>query len=170
MYFCCFEAFFLEIQRELLFLVQKGTSQKGAQIYSKRLFFLTSLKSVNPEANLDLFKQNVFFSSKWATYTLTMFFCWFKAFFWEIHRELLFLVKKVAISKTNSEFFFLTCLKRGKSWGKLDLFKQIFDQTSKRRLILIKKNFLHKMSYIQLNCAFLLFWSIFGVIHRELQF
>ena len=37
-------------------------------------------------------------------------------------------------------------------------------------VILIKTVFLPKVSYIQLNYVFLLFWSIFGEIHRELLF
>ena len=69
--------------------------------------------------------------------------------FWEIHRALFFLVKKVTISETSTEilrnfFFFFT--------------------------ILTKTVFLHKMSDILLNYAFLLFWSILRKIHRELFF
>ena len=37
-------------------------------------------------------------------------------------------------------------------------------------VILIKNAFLPKVSHIQLNYVFLLFWSIFGEIHRELLF
>ena len=36
--------------------------------------------------------------------------------------------------------------------------------------ILRKKYFFLKLSHIQLNYAFLLFWNIFGVIHREFIF
>ena len=68
--------------------------------------------------------------------------------FWEIHGALFFLVKKVTISETSTEilrkFFFFT--------------------------ILTKTVFLHKMSDILLNYAFLLFWSILRKIHRELFF
>ena len=54
----------------------------------------------------------------------------FWSIFWEIHRELLFLVKKVTISEKSTEiirnFFFLTCLKIENPDENLDLFKQIF--------------------------------------------
>ena len=47
-----------------------------------------------------------------------------KHFFGNSERSSLF-SQKVVISKTNSEsLFFLTCLKRVKSWGKLNLFNQ----------------------------------------------
>ena len=46
------------------------------------------------------------------------------------------------------------------------MFKQfVFNQTSKRLLILTKTVFLHKVSQILLNYASLLFISIFGEIH-----
>ena len=45
-----------------------------------------------------------------------------------------------------------------------------FFQTSKRGKILTKTVFLHKMSYILLNYAFLLFWIFFGEILREIFF
>ena len=48
--------------------------------------------------------------------------------------------------------------------------KNCFDQTSKRGQILTKTLFLPKVSHIQLYFDFLLFWSIFGEIHRELLF
>ena len=58
-----------------------------------------------------------------------------------------------------------------KYWWKIGfLYTTVFDQSSKRRHILTKTVFLHKVSHIQLNCAFLWFWSIFVEIHRELFF
>ena len=55
-----FSGFFQHIwgnlQRISLFS-QNLLSQKGALKYSESLFFLTCLKRVNPEENLDLFKQ-----------------------------------------------------------------------------------------------------------------
>ena len=45
-----------------------------------------------------------------------------------------------------------------------------FDQNSRREWILRKTVFLHKMNHILLNYAFVLFWSIFEEIHRELYF
>ena len=55
--FLIFSSIFVEIHKELLYLVQKVTISKKGQKYSKSLFFLTSLKMGNPEENLDLFKQ-----------------------------------------------------------------------------------------------------------------
>ena len=53
-------------------------------------------------------------------------FCCFEAFFWEIHRELLFLVKKVTITETCTEilrkFVFLTMFERSKPEENMDLF------------------------------------------------
>ena len=94
--------------------------------------------------------------------------------FGKIHRELLFFVQKVAISERSIEiprkFFFLKYWK-GKSWVKLRFVKTtFFDQTSKWRHKLTKTVFLPTVSHIELNYAFLLFWSIFGEIHRELLF
>ena len=54
----------------------------------------------------------------------------FWSIFGKIHRELLFLVKKVPISETNTEilrkFVFPTMFEKGKSWWKIGLFKQLF--------------------------------------------
>ena len=95
--------------------------------------------------------------------------------FGEIHRELLFLVKKVAISERSTEiirkFVFLNMFEKGKSWVKLGFVETtIFDQTSKWGQKLTETVFHPKVSHIQLNYAFLLFWSIFGEMHRELLF
>ena len=82
--------------------------------------------------------------------------------FGEIHWKLLFLVKKVTLSVRSSEilrkFVFPKSLKRG------------IDQTSKRGQILTKSVFLLKVSHIEINYAFVLFWSIFGEIHWKLPF
>ena len=96
----------------------------------------------------------------------------FWSIFVKIHRELLFLVKKMAIPERSTEklrkFVFLNMFENGKSWVKLGFVKtNIFDQTSKKGQILKKKVSPPKMSHIQLNYAFLLFWSIFLEIHRE---
>ena len=93
----------------------------------------------------------------------------------EIHRELLFLVKKVATSERRSEiprkFVFRNMFEKGKSWVKLGfVYTALFDQTSKWGQKLTKTVFLPIVSHIQLNYAFLLFWNIFGEIHRELLF
>ena len=60
--------------------------------------------------------------------------------------KLLFLVQKVNISEKSTEilwnFFFLTYLKREKSWGKYGfVYPTVFDKTSEMGDILIKKSF-----------------------------
>ena len=79
----------------------------------------------------------------------------------EIHRELFFLDIKVTTSEMSTKilrnlFCFLPCLKRANSGENLDLLKQ--------------KLFFSQWHTQLLNYAFLLFWSIFGEIHRELFF
>ena len=64
-------------------------------------------------------------------------FCYFEAFR-EIHREVLFLVKKVTISEKSTEilrkFVFLNKFEKKENPDvNLDLFKHVFDQISKRR-------------------------------------
>ena len=62
-----------------------------------------------------------------------MLFCCFEAFLGKIHRELIFLVKKVAISERGTEtlrkFIYLNKFEKGQIRNpeeNLDLFKQIF--------------------------------------------
>ena len=95
--------------------------------------------------------------------------------FGEIHRELYFLDIKETISETSTwntqKVCFSYLVWKGKSWGKFGFVETtVFDQTSKRELILTKTVFLLKVSQILQNYAFLLFWRIFGEIHRELYF
>ena len=99
----------------------------------------------------------------------------FWGLFGKIHRELFFLDIKVTIPETSTEilrkFVFLTMFERGKSWGNFGfVFITVFHQTSKRGQILTKTVFLPKVSHVLLNYAFLLFWCLFGKIHRELFF
>ena len=57
MLFCCFKAFYGQIHKELLFLVQKLTiSEKCIEIL-REFVFLKMFERVNAEENLDLFKQ-----------------------------------------------------------------------------------------------------------------
>ena len=56
--FCCFEAFFGEIDRELFFLdIKVTTSETSTEIHRKYVFLTMFWKGKNPEENLDLFKQ-----------------------------------------------------------------------------------------------------------------
>ena len=74
----------------------------------------------------------------------------FCSIFGEIHRELLFLVQKLlsqkGVLKNSESLFFWTCLKRGKSWENLDLFKhsQLAAQTVKERELARRENWLHR--------------------------
>ena len=99
----------------------------------------------------------------------------FWSIFGEMNRELLFLVKKVAISERSTEILrklvFLNMFVKGKPYIKLGFVKTSpFDQTSKKCQILTKNVFLPKVSHIQLNYAILFFWSIFWEINREFLF
>ena len=93
--------------------------------------------------------------------------------FGEIHRELFFLYIKVTISEKCTKivwkFVFLPCLKGANPEKNLDLFKQLFlikPLIKPLKGTNINKNFFPlKLSHIQLNCAFLLFWNILGEIH-----
>ena len=104
-----------------------------------------------------------------------MIFCCFDAFFWEIHRELLFLVKKETFSESSTEILrklvFLTYLKGVNPEENVDLFKQQFlIKPEKLGKYLQKRVFFLKVSHIQLNYAFLLFWSIFGEITDKFSY
>ena len=99
----------------------------------------------------------------------------FWSIFWEIHRELLFLVQKLTISEKSPEilrkFVFLNKFEKVKIKRKIWIcLNNFFWSNQKRGQILTKTVFLLKTSHIQLNYAFLLFWSIFWEIHRELLF
>ena len=93
----------------------------------------------------------------------------------EIHWQLFFLDIKVTIAETSPEilriFVFLSIFWKGQILRKIWIcINNCFDQTSKRWQILTKTVFLPILSQIQLNYAFLLFWSINGENHRELFF
>ena len=86
-----------------------------------------------------------------------MLFRCFEAFLENILIELLFLVQKVTISEKSTEI-----LRKLFYWERpeenLDLSKQLFlTKPVKIGEILTKTVFLHKVSHIQLNYAFLLF-------------
>ena len=67
--------------------------------------------------------------------------------------------------------FFLNNLKRSKSREKLGfVLNTLFVQSSKIGQLKTKKLFLLKMSPIELNYAFLLFFGLFGEIHRKCLF
>ena len=116
MLFCCFEEFSGKFTENISSLAKKWLSQKRAQKYSENLFFLTYLKSANPEEHFDMLKQlfyqtskmgeiliKTFFFTKVSHTELNYAFLLFWNIFGEIHREHLFLVQKVTISEKSSE-------------------------------------------------------------------
>ena len=133
--FLLFCSIFVEIHRELPFLVQKWLSQKGVLKNSESLFFWTCLKRGKSWENLDLCKQLFLikpvkgdninkkcFSHKSEQPTTKLCFSVVLNHFGGSHRELLILVKKVAISERStvklSKKNFLNMFEKGKSWGK----------------------------------------------------
>ena len=115
-----------------------------------------------------------FYPHKMSHKLLNYAFLLFWSIFEKIERELFFLDIKVTISETKTEvlrnFVFLTMFERGKSGGNLDLFKQLFLTKPVKRINIKINCFLHKVSHILLNYAFLWFWSILVEINRELFF
>ena len=125
-----------EIHRKNLFLVKKVTFSERRIEKLRNLFNLIFLIKVNPEENLDLFKQlflikpvkgdnikkNKFLlkaSHLELNYTFLLFWC----ILGEIQREALFLVKKGAISERRTEtlrkFVFLNMFVKGQILRKI---------------------------------------------------
>ena len=92
----------------------------------------------------------------------------------EIHRKSFFLDIKVTISETSTEIFrkfvFLNMFEKGQSGEIWICLNKCFWSNHQKEIIIKKIVFLQKVSHILLDYAFLLFWSIFGEIHRELLF
>ena len=95
-----------------------------------------------------------------------MLFCCFEEF-WGRLTENFFFSQKMTIS----EFVFLNEFEKGQILRKICIcLKIFFHQTSKRGQILTKTVFHLKVSHIQLNYSFMLFWSILGEIHWKSLF
>ena len=63
------------------------------------------------------------------------------------------------------KFVYLYMFEKSKSWGKFVFVKKkVLIKLVKRGQYLKKKVFLLKVSHLELNYAFLLFWSILGEI------
>ena len=127
---------FGEIHKELLFFSTKWLSLKGVLKNSESLFFWTFLKRGKSWVNLDLFKQLFLikpvkgnninkncFSPKTEPTTTKLCFSVVLNHFGGSHRELLILVKKVAISERSTEklrnFFFLNMFEKGQILRKI---------------------------------------------------
>ena len=118
----------------------------------------------------------MFFSVKMSHIQLNYDSLLFWSIFGEVHWKLLFLVKKVTISERSTEilrkFVFLNKFEKEQIQRKIWICckQPCFVQSSKTGQILTKTVFLLKMSHIQLNYAFLLFWSIFGEFNWKILF
>ena len=100
--------------------------------------------------------------------------CCFEAFSVKFTENFSFQSKKWLSQKGAEEysesFFFLTSLKRGKSWGKFGLdVNNPFCKKQENGTNINKNFFFHKMRHIELNFAFLFFWSILGEIQWKLD-
>ena len=127
MLFFCFEAFWENSQRTSFLYQKVNISENSTEMLTKFVFLnkfeeWQILREIwiclnkhfwSNQLNVGNIYKNLFFSSK-STYSWTMLFCCFDAFFGEIHRELLFLVKKVTFSGSSTEILrklvFLTYL------------------------------------------------------------
>ena len=81
----------------------------------------------------------------------------------------------MTIAETSAEilrkFVFLTMFEKGQIPRKIWICLNNSLWSNRKKGTNINKNFfLHKVSHILLNYAFLLFWSIYGEIHREVLF
>ena len=131
--FLLFWNIFGEIHGELFFLDIKWLSPKKAPIYSESLFFLPCLKRGKSRGKFVF--VNCFWSNQWRGQILTKtvflpklchtaklcFFVVLKHFWGNSQRTSLFSQKRVFLWKDHwntQNFFFLPCLKRGKSWEK----------------------------------------------------
>ena len=136
MLFCCFAAFLGKFTENFSFWSKKWLSQKGVLKNSESLFFWTFLKRGKSWVNLDLFKQLFLikpvkgnninkncFSPKSEPPTTKLCFSVVLNHFGGSHRELLILVKKVAISERSTEklrnFFFLNMFEKGQILRKI---------------------------------------------------
>ena len=91
----------------------------------------------------------------------------------EIYRELFFLDIKWLSQKRhrNTQNFFFYHVWKGQILRKICIsLNNSFWSNQQNATYINKTVFFHKVSHILLNYAFLLFWSFFGKIHRELFF
>ena len=105
-----------------------------------------------------------------------MFFCCFEAFLGKLTEKLSeklsfysknnYLRKK--LRNTQKDYFSQEVWKKRKAIEKFGFgVTNVFVQSSKMGQLLTKTVNIHKMSHIQLNCAFLLFRSVIGLIHSK---
>ena len=123
----------------------------------------------------DKYKQKLFFHNKMSHIQLIYAFLSFWSFFREIHWKLLFLIQKLTISVRSSEilrkFVFLNKFEKEEILRKIWLIlNNPFCTKQENGTNINKTVFLHKMSHVPPNYAFLMFLSNFGLIHRKILF
>ena len=133
----------------------------------KQLFLIKSLK-------WDNINKKMFFSTKWGIYCKIMPFCCFWSIFGEIHRELFFLDTNVTRSKTITEilrkFVFLTMFEKEQILKKILICLKIFLIKPVKGDKYQQKLFFSTKWTTFWKTVFLLFWSVFVELHRELLF
>ena len=177
------------IHWKILFLVNKVTISEGSTEILREFVFLNKFEKGKSGGKFGFVKTTVFDQTykRGQILTKTVFFLKISdiqpnsasLLFWSILggnslKTSLFCQKSDFLRKEHwntQKFFFLNKFEKGQILTKIWIcLNNFFYQTSKRWQILIKNVFLLKVSHIQLNYAFLLFWSIFVEIHRELLF
>ena len=136
LFFCC-EAFSGKIHRELFFLIKKSTISEKSNEIIRKLVLLNMFEKVKSWLKLGFVKTTLLdqtskrgqnLKKKYFLLIVSLmqlndaFHVVLRHFRWKIHRELLFLVKKVAISEKSTEilkkFVFLNMFQKGKYWLK----------------------------------------------------
>ena len=188
MFLCCFEAFWWKFNENLSFYSKNWLSQKDAQKYLQSLFLSTSLKRSKSRGKLGFVVKKIFVQSikSWTNinkncfppqnepHTAKLFFSVVLKHFRANSLKTSLFSQKVTILGRSTEvlrkLFFLTSLKRGNPEENLDFFKQLFFIKPVKEENINKNSFSPIMNHIQLNHAFLLFWSILGEIYWKLLF
>ena len=182
--FTNFEAFWGIFTENFYFLSKKW--QKGTDTLRKFVFLNMFEKAQIPKKIwicLNNFLSNQWngsyinkkcFSPQISHIQLNYVFLLFWSILGEIQREILFLVKK-NISERRidilTKFIFLNMFENGHILTKIWMcLNKSFDEPSKRWQILTKNAFLPKVSHIQLNYVFRLFWSIYGKFTENFPF
>ena len=132
----------------MYFTSLKSGKSKGIFLYDGNNFFCQTSK-------MGQIQQKIFFSSKWATYSLSKLFLLNEAFSWILTKNFTF-GSKMRLTQNEAKnysesYLFSTCLKRGKYSGKVIWLKQHFMVNRETGHILMKTFFLLKMSLIQLS-------------------
>ena len=150
----------------LLNIFEKGQILRKIWICFKNLFDQTSKME-------KIFLKNCF-SPQCEPHTDKLCFSVVLKHFWGNSQKKSLFVQKSDFLRKNIEnlrnLLNLIFLKRVNPEENLDLYKQLFLIKPVKGDNIKKKKFLLKLSHLELNYAFLLFWSILGEIQREVLF